>query len=488
MTDNTFDIIVIGAGFGGVTSAAKLASKGHRVMIVDKNKSAGGKAIRMKKDGTAYELWPIAGGPASPSRFSELIELLGQGKETVIQPPEVGASFMFVDRKGQKKSLKVPSTPMRNPFAVLNYFSSYGLKPWQLLGVGRIVGQAILTPSFMLDRYDNVSMLDLMNRVNMPEPARALMGMLLNLFYVVPVDDIPVSEVFRTLKDISRGGAGRYHKNGYGELAEKAVEYVTERGGKYVSGTRVEKILSENGRVTGIQTKDGEYKAPIVISNAGIQPTVLKLVGKSLFDTSYVNRIEGLKPSLAFVGVRYHLDAPIFEHPMTVAFSAEGWITKERYQEAEKGNWPEVPIVFVTVPALYDQELATPDVPQVALIGTISSPDPSSPMNEVAIEKLEEAIRKVWPEISDHIVERHVADAKLVSAMSRDSVVSGQGGECIGLGQMIGQCGSSKPNPRTPLEGLYIVGCDAGGHGIGTTQAVDSGFNVAEMVMQDFIK
>ena len=50
---------------------------------------------------------------------------------------------------------------------------------------------------------------------------------------------------------------------------------------------------------------------------------------------------------------------------------------------------------------------------------------------------------------------------------------------------MVGQVGRSKPDARTPLPGLYLVGCDAGGRGSGTHQAVDSGFNVAAMVDAD---
>ena len=74
---------------------------------------------------------------------------------------------------------------------------------------------------------------------------------------------------------------------------------------------------------------------------------------------------------------------------------------------------------------------------------------------------------------------------KSVSALTRDSAVPGAGGECIGIAQTMEQEGSNKPNPRTPLEGLYIVGCDAGGKGAATHQAVDSGFRVAEMVFDD---
>jgi Flavin containing amine oxidoreductase len=53
---------------------------------------------------------------------------------------------------------------------------------------------------------------------------------------------------------------------------------------------------------------------------------------------------------------------------------------------------------------------------------------------------------------------------------------------------VIGQCGTSKPDARTPLPGLYLTGCDAGGYGCGTHQAVDSGFNVAEMIHEDLVR
>lgn len=69
--------------------------------------------------------------------------------------------------------------------------------------------------------------------------------------------------------------------------------------------------------------------------------------------------------------------------------------------------------------------------------------------------------------------------------MTRDSAVPGAGGEAVGLAQVVGQVGRSKPDARTPLPGLYLVGCDAGGRGSGTHQAVDSGFNVAAMVDAD---
>jgi hypothetical protein len=55
-------------------------------------------------------------------------------------------------------------------------------------------------------------------------------------------------------------------------------------------------------------------------------------------------------------------------------------------------------------------------------------------------------------------------------------------GETIGLGQIVGQCGPDKPSIKGPIRGLFYVGCDAGGTGVGTQQAIESGTNVADAV------
>lgn len=197
-----------------------------------------------------------------------------------------------------------------------------------------------------------------------------------------------------------------------------------------------------------------------------------------------MQRVRGLKPSWAFVGVRYDLSKAFFDVPMNVYFSSESGWTSQRFATAEAGQWPRNPLLFVIVPSLYDPTLITADVPQVALIGVLCSPDPESPMNQQATRELEGMVDRLWPTFRSHVIRRKVYGADAVSSTTRDSVLGG-GGECIGLGQMIGQCGRSKPDFRSPLQGLYFVGTDAGGRGIGTTQAVDSGFNVAHAVLDD---
>ena len=64
-------------------------------------------------------------------------------------------------------------------------------------------------------------------------------------------------------------------------------------------------------------------------------------------------------------------------------------------------------------------------------------------------------------------------------------MLPGQGGECVGLAQVVGQCGKLKPPVDAPIRGLYYAGADAGAAGMGTHQAVLSGTEVARLVVHE---
>jgi len=93
---------------------------------------------------------------------------------------------------------------------------------------------------------------------------------------------------------------------------------------------------------------------------------------------------------------------------------------------------------------------------------------------------------EVFPEMVPHIESRvGLVGPAQISGISREQVLSGRGGEGVGLGMSVGQTGRNKPSPRAPIRGLFYVGFDAGGRDLmGTHQAVDSGMNVADIVHQ----
>ncbi len=94
-------------------------------------------------------------------------------------------------------------------------------------------------------------------------------------------------------------------------------------------------------------------------------------------------------------------------------------------------------------------------------------------------DKIEEKVQRLFPELYDHIIWKHRTNLDYINMMG------GRGaGEVIGLGQRFDQVGKHKPDAKMPIEGLYLVGCDAGGRGIGTEQAADSALKVTENIIR----
>lgn len=482
---DTYDVIVVGAGYGGASAAALLAHAGRRVALVEKNPRAGGKGATISRKGYDYEMWGAVGVPAQGSRFHELVDVLDIADRAPFIIPEGNAvSVHYKARSGEWRTSFGPAKQSEDPGALDRVKSVYGASDEDVDALATLFATMLTMSEEEVDALDDVGMLDFVRRFGLPPSLVTQVCTGLNMAFCVPIDRLPASEGVFVMRQIVNGGAGRYHAGGYGRVAEVCAEYVTEHGGAFLNGERVRRVLVEDGRAAGIETDSGAMRAGAVVSSAGIQPTVLHLVGAEHFPADYVERVRSLEPSLAVVGMRYIVDAPVFEAPIILAYSDQSWLDADRYARLQAGDWPDVPLISIGVPCLFDPSLV-PEGHQVAISAVLASPDPTSGTGEEAIRRSEVVIDELWPDLCKHIVRTERYTARQVSRMTRDSVVPGQGGEAIGLAQVIGQCGSSKPDPRTPLGGLYLVGCDAGGRGAGTHQAVDSGFNVAAMVDAD---
>ncbi len=481
MGKESYDIIVIGAGFGGCSSAALLAKRGLKVLLIEKNANAGGKAMALSKNGFTYAAWVVVGAPVLENKHDIVLKELGMEDRSGLVAPGRSQGNIFISDSGEFKFLPDMEQFM-DPEVMFEWLE---VKPEEQEEAYRILTDISLMPPEEIAKLHDTSFDDFLSRYTVPSGLHAfLCSLLVDLLFVLPSDVCAASEAIVCMQDMFLRDGGLFHKGGFGALAEIYCDGVRENGGTVLMGTRTEKIIIEDGKVTGVQTEKGNFNAPIVISNAGIQPTALKLVGEEHFDKSYIAYIKDLVPSVALMGTRYFLNKPVAKEPFGVIFSTKSAWTTERFAKATRGETEKTGVIFYEVPSNYDPD-AAPEGKQVFITSYWCPADPNTPPEEFEKwrKESESLVLEAFPELEDCIEDKDVFTAFDVSKETRDHVLPGQGGECIGLGQFLGQCGDSKPSVQAPVQGLFYVGCDAGGIGVGTQQAVDSGIKLADTVL-----
>ncbi len=482
MADASYDVIVVGAGFGGASCAGLLAKRGLKVLLVEKNARAGGKAMSLSKNGFTYTAWVVIGAPVIGNLYQSVADELGVADLVDLVAPGKQGSFY---KTSSGTYARLPDMPIgqSDPNVIFDWLE---VKSEDREAALAFFVQMTMMPEDEIEKLHGVSFHEWISGHGVPRSLYAfLVGLCCDGMFMVPADLLEAAEAIRSLQHMFLRHGGMFCRGGFGRVAEAYCEAVRRHGGTVLMKAKVDRIAVADGRVTGVVTSQGTFTAPIVVSNAGLQPTVLKLVGERHFDPDFVERVKSLLPSWALLGYRYFLRRPVTDAPYGVVISDSSPWSLERLEKAHAGQASREGVVYFEVPSNYDPQAAPPGK-QVVLSGSFCPPSPQMTPEEIAAwaKAGEEILFAALPGIEDAIEDKEMYTPKDVSNLTRESVLPGWGGETIGLGQVVGQCGPGKPSIEAPVRGLFIVGCDAGGTGVGTQQAIESGMRVSDAVVQ----
>ncbi len=471
------DAIIVGAGPGGITCGALLAKKGLNVLVLDKNPGVGGKQMPVSIKGYRGEFWPTGGLPVTGGAWLEAFKTLGIESKFRVSIKDIGN---FYRRSGGKWQFTV--TQM-DPYVLPDpniLFDQWGLESAEREFALQVLADIAMMPPDKIGALDNSTVHEYLQQFEaVPGAFYGYFAFLAHAFNVGVVDLVPMSEVVRAFQRLMGQPLG-YPMGGYGRMSEDIAGVLRDCGGEIKTRTRVERIIVEDGRAAGVMTRDAIYRAPIVVSNAGIQPTVLKLVGEDHFDKSYAAHVKSLLPSNGFTGCHYTLSEPVLKHGLYQVWSDDAWWNLDRQDDVKRGRMPADVVITVVVPTNYDPSMGPPGK-QLVLFGTPCSADPADKSIEALWKKTDRQMAELFPEMVPAIESKGpYSGPAQVAALSRDQVLPGQGGEACGVGVTIGQCGKDKPAARSPIPGLFYVGFDAGSTAfMGSQQAVDSALKVA---------
>ncbi|UAK39392.1 NAD(P)/FAD-dependent oxidoreductase [Gordonia bronchialis] len=302
-TGHDFDAVVIGAGAGGLFTAARLAHRGYRTLVVERLDKVGGRASTTDIDGFKVNDGAI------------VIEVGGITEETCA---EVGAKF----------DIREPSPPILYRIGGKDVDVTGG--GWGLL-LGKLTRQgAKLVKGIGAARNDSglpedeLSTADWVRKYTKNEGVHGIFRNMCASVFAVSSEDLP-ARVFLTY--FTRKSAFKrfgFHPEGSIGLWNALAEAFRGHEGELWLSTEVEQIHVEKGAVTGVTvTRDGERQtvtAPVVVSDIGPFAT-LDLAGREVFDDEYVSLVEQRNRPCAMIAVNFASRKPLIKAPGMLSFA-----------------------------------------------------------------------------------------------------------------------------------------------------------------------
>ncbi|MHA1797104.1 MAG: phytoene desaturase family protein, partial [Candidatus Helarchaeota archaeon] len=301
-------------------------------------------------------------------------------------------------------------------------------------------------------------------------------------------------------QDLMKNKSSGFPQGGTIAVPRAYCDIITKHGGEVNIDTSVEKILVKNGSAIGVKLKDGRHiESDIVISNAGIKDTVLKLIGEEFFPSEFVNKVKNYQFSLATLMLKLALNKKITEENMVMFLSfdeivkearklnlipgAENMTDEEFAQQvsfdtiAKAREKPEfknyVPpkhfAIFIPIVSNLDPTSA-PEGKQLIFAGSGAPASNEEALNyDKWAESIMAGVRDVFPNIDEHVIWK-----KITTPQDIDSF-AGKFGNVIGIAQTIDQVGKNRPPQELPgINNVYECSADTGLHGIGGELAADS--------------
>jgi phytoene dehydrogenase-like protein len=276
----SFDAIVIGAGLGGLLSAAHLLQRGLRVVVLERLPHCGGRFTAKNFQGVQVSTGAVHMVPfGSSGVLSHMLRRLHIPHH--FYDADVFGSFHVHGKQYRARGL-------------LGVYSFLG--PRQFFWFTRLGYLMFLRPlppheqqlpfDLWLERHINVK--------RNPQLV-AFFASISRFALSLELHQVSTAEVVRTTKNMLRFGAPAIVQGGCGELTTELEQHVRAQGGKILLSCEGLQILHEHGKVTGVRVRDkvsgteSVFSASLVVSDIGPRAT------NALLDSRKVTQSEVLK-------------------------------------------------------------------------------------------------------------------------------------------------------------------------------------------------
>ena len=504
MPSTDYDVIIIGAGHNGLTTAAYLAKAGLRVLSLERRKVLGGATLTdeifpgYRLPRYSYAALLLEGKVVQDLDLeSHSLKVLPVDPERIHPFPDGRAVRVWNDDAQVAEEIARISPPDANAYLKWVDF-------WER--AARIIHPYMLTPpptlaevmasvqgtddEAVLERILFGSAYDMLDQFFESEQVKALFAWSFN--------DAPL---FFARLETSRFGDPRYHgilKGGMGSLPRSIEQAARSHGAQFETNAEVRRVLIENGSAIGVELADGrQIRAGTVVSNLDPKRSLLDIVDEGHLPSDFRARIRSLKNMRASMKLHASLSEP---PDLSHYFGGDwdlGYLGRVRMcpsldhvragrADADACRLPHHPSMIMQIPSVYDPSMAPEGKHCMSVwveTAAFELADGSwDDAREQVADIIVDALSVYAPNIKNAIIDRQV-----VTPLDLVREVGLTNGDILHLDMTPQQFFASRPlrgwnSYRTPIENYYL--CGAGTHPGGYVSGAP-GHNAAHAILRD---
>ncbi|ODR82057.1 phytoene dehydrogenase [Haladaptatus sp. W1] len=506
LADST--VVVVGSGFGGLSTACYLADAGADVTVLEKNEQLGGRASRLEEDGFRFDMGPswylmpdvferfFGHFDRTPSDYYRLERLdphyriffkdgdgrgneNGDGSENGTE----GVDFVDILPELEKNKKLFESFEPGAGEALQRYLD----QSEQNYGVGMehfvYTDRSRFRDYVSMDVARNARGLNLLGSMQdhveqyFDDPRLQQIMQYTLVFLGGSPKNTPA--IYNLMSHVDFNLGVYYPENGLGGVVDGIVELGGELGVEFRTDYEVTDITGHEGDFF-VHSGDERLAADLVVSDADYAHTEQELLPPESrqYDADYwESRTYAPSAFLLYLGVEGDVE-PLAHHTLVLP---EDW--NEHFDRIfDTPSWPDDPAYYLCVPSKTDDSVAPEGHSNLFALVPIAPGLPDGPaIRENFREKLLDDIEaNTGVSLRDRIVfEESFSVSEFADRYNSTK------GTALGLAHTLLQTGPMRPGHRSPtVDGLYFTGSYTT-PGIGVPMCLISGQHTADAMVED---
>ncbi len=493
MTSGKSNVLIIGAGIGGLATAAQLARHGYEVTVVEKNEKSGGRCGQMVVEGYTFDTGATLF--LMPDLYRQAFADLGERMEDYLDLHRIDPTYHLYFPDRTRLQLTSDKHLMRERLEAIEPGSFEQMQRYLLAGqkyydlsLPNVVQRDFRT----FFQFINPRMITIFLRLNallrhtdyvkrfFKDPRLLMAFTFQDMYMGLSPYDSPTSYSLMQYTELAHGLY--YPKGGMYSVAQAFEKIAIKYGVKILHNSSVEKILTNGDRAGGVVLSGGQtLLADIVVANAD-----LGYVYNSLLpDDGVAARINRKEYGCSTVMFYWGLDQQFPQFGPHNLFLCGDY--RQGFEDIfKKLSLPDEPDFYIHAPVRLDPSMAPAGKETLVVAVPVGHIDPRKPQDWPAIQARARAfILKRLAELGFPELESHIKTEVSFIPQDWQNRYNLTLGSTHGLSHKLTQMAYFRPHNRHQrYHNLYFVGAST--HpGTGVPTVLVSAHLVAERVLQE---